>query len=58
MMKAIDIHGHFGPYDKGNGGISQKMMSGNIEVVRSRAQAVGICLTVVSAIHAMMPIWR
>jgi len=54
-MKAIDIHGHFGPYDKGNRGLSDQMMSGNIEVVRRRAQATDICLTVVSAIHAMMP---
>ena len=54
-MKAIDIHGHFGPYDRGDGGLSDQMMSGDIEVVRRRAQATDICLTVVSAIHAFMP---
>ena len=55
MMKAIDVHGHFGPYDRGNGGLGDQMMSGSIEVVRRRAQAADICLTVVSAIHAVMP---
>ena len=54
-MKAIDVHGHFGPYDRGDGGLRDQMMSGSIEVVRRRAQAADICLTVVSAIHAMMP---
>ena len=54
-MKAIDVHGHFGPYDRGNRGLSDQMMSGSIEVVRRRARAADICLTVVSAIHAVMP---
>jgi hypothetical protein len=31
------------------------MMSGSIEVVRRRAQAADICLTVVSALHAFIP---
>ena len=54
-MKAIDIHGHFGPYDRGNRCLSDHMMSGDIEVVRRRAQAADICLTVISALHAFMP---
>lgn len=54
-MKAIDVHGHFGPYDRGDGGLSDQMMSGSIEVVRHRAKAADICLTVVSATHALMP---
>jgi predicted TIM-barrel fold metal-dependent hydrolase len=54
-MKAIDIHGHFGLYDRGAGGLSDQMMSGSIEVIRRRAQAADICLTVVSALHALIP---
>jgi len=54
-MKAIDIHGHFGQYDRGNRCLSDHMMSGSIEVVRRRAQVADICLTVVSALHAFMP---
>lgn len=53
--KAIDVHGHFGKYDRGAGGLRDQMMSGSIEVVRRRAQAADICLTVVSAIHAFIP---
>ncbi len=55
MIKAIDVHGHFGPYDRGAGGLTDQMMSGNIEVVRRRAHAADICLTIVSALHAFMP---
>lgn len=54
-MKAIDVHGHFGLYERGNRGLNDQMMSGSIEVVRRRAQAANICLTVVSALHAFMP---
>jgi predicted TIM-barrel fold metal-dependent hydrolase len=55
IMKAIDVHGHFGVYDRGAGGLMDQMISGSIEVVRRRAQAANICLTVVSAIHALIP---
>ena len=54
-MKAVDVHGHFGPYDRGAGGLADRWMSGGIDVVRRRAQAADIRLTVVSAIHAMIP---
>lgn len=54
-MRAIDVHGHFGVYDRGASGLIDQMMSGSIELVRRRAQAADICLTVVSAIHAVMP---
>jgi len=54
-MKAINVHGHFGLYDRGAGGLADQMMSGRIEVVRRRAQAADICLTVVSALHAFIP---
>jgi predicted TIM-barrel fold metal-dependent hydrolase len=54
-MKAIDVHGHFGVCDRGDGGFSDQKMSGSIEVVRRRAQAADICITVVSALHAFMP---
>lgn len=54
-MRAIDVHGHFGLYDQGAGGLTDQMMSGTIEVARCRAHAADICLTVVSALHAFMP---
>jgi len=54
-MKAIDVHGHFGLYDRGTSALSDQVMSGSIEVVRRRARAAGICLTVVSALRALIP---
>ena len=52
-MKAIDVHGHFGIHDRGAGGLATEMRSGDIDVVRRRAQAVDVRLTIVSALRAM-----
>ena len=52
-MKAIDVHGHFGIHDHGAGGLATLMRSGDIDVVRRRAQAVDVRLTIVSALRAM-----
>jgi len=54
-VQAIDVHGHFGPYDRGTRALTDRMMAGGIEVVSGRARACGIALTVVSAIHALIP---
>ena len=54
-MRAIDVHAHFGPFDRGPSGLLDRMMSGDIEVVRRRAREADVGLTVVSAIHAMLP---
>ena len=54
-MKAIDVHGHFGTLDQGNGGLVNQLKSGGIEVVCRRAEAVNIQLTVVSALRALNP---
>jgi predicted TIM-barrel fold metal-dependent hydrolase len=54
-MTAIDIHGHYGTYDRGAAQLADRLMSGDIEVVRSRARAVGIVLTVVSPLRALFP---
>jgi predicted TIM-barrel fold metal-dependent hydrolase len=54
-VHAIDVHGHFGPYDRGMRALTDRMMSGEIETVSRRALACDIRLTVVSAIHALIP---
>lgn len=54
-MLAIDVHGHFGPYDRGANGLTDRLMSADIAVVRRRARAAGIGLTVVSATRALIP---
>ena len=54
-MQAIDVHGHFGPYDRGTRALTDRMMSADIETVSQRALACGIQMTVVSAIRALIP---
>jgi predicted TIM-barrel fold metal-dependent hydrolase len=52
---AIDVHGHFGPYDNGARTLSDGWRSQGIEVVRRWAAAAGIACTIVSASRALMP---
>jgi predicted TIM-barrel fold metal-dependent hydrolase len=54
-VQAIDVHGHFGPYDRGMRGLTDRMMTGDIGVVSRRASACDIRLTVVSATRAIIP---
>lgn len=54
-MQAIDVHGHFGEYDRGFSALTDRMFSGEIDLVRDRALAAGVGLTVVSAIRALIP---
>jgi predicted TIM-barrel fold metal-dependent hydrolase len=54
-MNAIDVHGHYGIYDRGSSGLTDRMMSGDLEVVRRRARAAGVKLTVVSPLRAIIP---
>lgn len=54
-MHAIDVHGHFGPYDRGLKTRVDGFMSTGIEGVSRRAAAVDIRLTIVSAIHGLIP---
>jgi uncharacterized protein len=53
--RAIDVHGHFGHYDRGPSALVDRFMTGSIEVVRERAQAAGVQYTVVSALRALIP---
>jgi predicted TIM-barrel fold metal-dependent hydrolase len=52
-MDAIDVHAHFGIHDRGAGGLETEFRSGEIDVVRRRASAVGVRLTIVSALRSM-----
>ncbi|TXG79401.1 MAG: hypothetical protein E6R14_11090 [Thermomicrobiales bacterium] len=54
-MRAIDVHGHFGPYDRGIGTRVDAFMSANAEQVAQRGLDSGIEVTVVSAIHGLIP---
>ena len=55
MMRAIDVHGHFGDWDRGARSLRDRLWSGSIEVVWSRAQKAGIRLTAVSSLEALIP---
>ena len=55
-MKAIDVHGHFGSFDLMGFDVDDlvvQMKSGDIDVIRRRARAADIQLTVVSALRAL-----
>lgn len=54
-MKAIDVHGHFGPYDRGMGSRVDGFMSATANEVAQRGRDCGIEITVVSAIHGLIP---
>jgi len=54
-MKAIDVHGHFGPYDRGLGTRVDGFMSASADEVAQRGLDCGIDITVVSAIHGLIP---
>ena len=55
-MNAIDVHAHYGTHNpRGRTGLATELRSATIEQVRERAQAAGICLTVVSPLRAFHP---
>ena len=54
-MRAIDVHGHFGPYDRGLGTRVDGFMGAAAAEVAQRAASCGIELTVMSAIHGLIP---
>lgn len=54
-MKAIDVHGHFGPYDRGLGTRVDQFMSASAAEVARRGVDCGVEITVMSAIHGLIP---
>jgi predicted TIM-barrel fold metal-dependent hydrolase len=54
-VKAIDVHGHFGPYDRGLGTRVDTFMSATAAEVAQRGVDCDIEFTVVSAIHGLIP---
>ncbi len=53
--QAIDVHGHYGRYDRGQLNLANEFMSGSAAVVIRRAQQANIRLTVVSPLQALLP---
>jgi uncharacterized protein len=54
-IKAIDVHGHFGPYFREGGGLINDFMSGEADVVIDRANKANTIITIVSALKALLP---
>jgi len=54
-MSAIDVHGHFGPYDRGLGARVDGFMSASAVEVAQRGTDCGIDITIMSAIHGLIP---
>jgi predicted TIM-barrel fold metal-dependent hydrolase len=54
-VKAIDVHGHFGSYDRGLGTRVDTFMSASAAAVAQRGVDCGIELTIMSAIHGLIP---
>jgi predicted TIM-barrel fold metal-dependent hydrolase len=54
-IQAIDVHGHYGLYDRGAGDIVNEFMTGDEHVVVERAGRANIRLTIVSPLEALLP---
>lgn len=54
-LVTVDVHGHYGDYVRGAGGLADWLMSGDAELVASRARASEITWTVVSPLRGLLP---
>ena len=54
-IEAIDVHGHYGRYQRGSGDEIDDFMSGSPDLVVARARQAHIRLTVVSPLLALLP---
>jgi predicted TIM-barrel fold metal-dependent hydrolase len=52
---AIDVHAHFGRYDRGPDNPLNEFMTGDVGVVVERAKRANISLTIVSPLEALLP---
>lgn len=55
LIRAIDVHGHYGVYVRENKPMYRELMTGLAAEVSARAQAVNIEWTVVSPLTALLP---
>jgi hypothetical protein len=55
LIQAIDVHAHYGKYERGKGDIINDFMSGDAELVVRRARQANIRWTVVSPLEGLLP---
>lgn len=54
-IPAIDVHAHYGKYDRGAGKLVNEFMTGDAALVVRRARQANIRFTVVSPLEALLP---
>lgn len=54
-IAAIDVHAHYGRYDRGTADVSNQFMTGDGSLVAARARQSNIRLTIVSPLEALLP---
>src|SRR4051812_28795053 len=54
-LHAIDVHGHYGRYDRGQPDLVNDFMTGDAAEVVRRARQANIRLTIVSPLQALLP---
>jgi predicted TIM-barrel fold metal-dependent hydrolase len=54
-LQAIDVHAHFGKYDRRNADMVNEFMTGDAELVVRRARQANTRLTIVSPLEALLP---
>ncbi len=54
-IQAIDVHAHYGKYDRGQDDIVNDFMTGDAELVVRRARQANTRLTIVSPLEALLP---
>src|SRR5262245_2612042 len=54
-IQAIDVHAHYGKYDRGKDDIVNEFMTGDADVVVRRARQANTRLTIVSPLQALLP---
>lgn len=54
-IEAIDVHAHYGKYDRGKQDVVNEFMTGDADVVVRRARQANTRLTVVSPLEALLP---
>jgi uncharacterized protein len=54
-LQAVDVHAHYGKYDRGKAELVNELMSGDADVVVRRARQANTRLTIVSPLQALLP---
>src|SRR5262249_4732650 len=54
-IQAIDVHAHYGKYDRGKADVVNEFMTGDADLIVRRSRRANIAWTVVSPLEALLP---